>query len=184
MSQDPDLPLLQRFTRGDNAALGELARRYEQPLLGLAAGIVSNRELARDAVQDMWVRVIRAASNFQAQSSVRTWMYRILINRAITLRQAAAKTPMSTTYPDHDDRNGVGHAPHMMSDAAEDAERIRAAMRELPENQQLILLLSYHEGLTHEAAADVLGIPLGTLKSRLHAALTALRAKLGAGVAS
>ncbi|HYE60444.1 MAG TPA: sigma-70 family RNA polymerase sigma factor [Phycisphaerales bacterium] len=174
MPDDPDLPLLQRFAKGDNAALGELARRYEQPLLGLALGIVNNRELARDAVQDMWVRVIRAAASFQAQSSVRTWMYRILINRAITLRQAAARKPVSTTFPEADAATAVH--------AGEEAERIRTAVRELPENQQLILLLAYHEGLTHEAAADVLGIPLGTLKSRLHAALTALRAKLGAEV--
>lgn len=175
MADDPDLPLLQRFAKGDNAALGELARRYEQPLLGLALGIVNNRELARDAVQDMWVRVIRAAASFQAQSSVRTWMYRILINRAITLRQAAARKPVAVLDADA----GAMHPPH---GAGEDAERIRAAVRELPENQQLILVLSYHEGLTHEAAAEVLGIPLGTLKSRLHAALTALRARLGAEV--
>jgi RNA polymerase sigma-70 factor (ECF subfamily) len=175
MSNDPDLPLLQRFARGDNAALGELARRHEQSLLGLALGITGNRELARDAVQDAWVRVIRGAGEFQALSTVRTWMYRILINRAITLRQAAAKRPALLLTPE-----SLDAAPDVHS--ADDAEQVREAMRELPDNHQLILVLSYHEGLTHEAAADVLGIPLGTLKSRLHAALTALRAKLGAEV--
>jgi RNA polymerase sigma-70 factor, ECF subfamily len=175
MPDDPDFPLLQRFCRGDSAALGELASRYEQPLLGLAFGIVSNRELARDAVQDMWIRVIRGAPQFQASSTVRTWMYRILINRAITLRQAAGKKRAAILPDDLPDARP--------SAEIDEADRIRAAVRELPDNQQLILLLSYHEGLTHESAADVLGVPLGTLKSRLHAALTALRARLGVGVA-
>jgi len=175
MPDDPDLSLLQRFARGDNAALGELARLYEHSLLGLALGITGNRELARDAVQDTWVRIIGGAAQFQGLSTVRTWMYRILINRAITLRQTATKRPALLLRPESLDAVPDAHS-------ADDAEQVRVAMRELSPNHQLILVLCYHEGFSHEAAADVLGIPLGTLKSRLHAALTALRARLGAEV--
>jgi RNA polymerase sigma-70 factor, ECF subfamily len=175
MEPDPDLTLLRRFARGDHPALGELAARYERPLLGLALGIVSDRELARDAVQDMWVRVIKSATHFQAQSTVRTWMYRILINRALTLRQQAG-AKRAGALP------GVDPAAETPDAADEDVQRVRAAVHELPEHQRLVLLLSYHEGLGHEAAAEVLGIPVGTFKSRLHAALTALRGRLGAEV--
>jgi RNA polymerase sigma-70 factor (ECF subfamily) len=171
---DPDLTLLRRFSKGDDAALGELAARYERPLLGLAMGLLSDRELAKDAVQETWLRVIKSARHFAGNSSVKTWVYRILINRAIDLRQARSRRGPVLAAEDESTDHGPDHAAHHL----ENGQLLRHTMDTLTPDQRLILLLSYHEGLSHAAAADVLGIPIGTLKSRLHAALTQLRARL------
>jgi|SRR5262245_22036872 len=168
-----DEQLLSRFAKGDDEALGTLAERYEPALLGLAAAVLSGRnDLARDAVQDAWVRVIKSARHFAGRSTVKTWLYRIVINRCLDLRQKLAAPRL----------NGDSHTVHETPLAAaagnERLDRLRGALDTLSGESRLLVLLCYHEGLGHAAAADVLGIPIGTLKSRLHAALTQLRAAL------
>ncbi|MBC7835721.1 MAG: RNA polymerase sigma factor [Phycisphaerales bacterium] len=168
---ESDEQLLARFVRGDTPALGLLADRYEPLLLGLATGILGNPEAARDAVQDSWLRVIRHARGFAGRSSAKTWLYRIVINRSIDARSRLTSDAHA---------NGTLHAseiaPDTMSESA--APALRIALSSLPESTRLLLLLCYHQGLTHQQAADVLDIPVGTLKSRLHTALQALRASL------
>lgn len=171
--QPTDEELLQRFRAGDRAALGTLAERHERELVGLAVGIIggpAQRDTALEAVQETWLRVIRSAHTFKGESTVKTWLYRIAINaardaRARTLRHqpAADRAPDEPTIgPSDDDR----------------LTPLRAAVDQLSEDHRLLVLLCYHRSLTHPQAAEVLGIPPGTLKSRLHAALTALRAHL------
>lgn len=175
MSESTDEALLKRFVRGDHAALGELAERYEGPLLGLACEMLDGRrDLAADAVQNAWVRVIRHAKNFAGESSVRTWVYRIVINQCLDVRSkrsnellkkragASAIASQEKTRPVDPARNGA----------------VRAAVESLEPGPRVIVLLCYHHDLTHAQVADILGVPLGTVKSRLHAALVELRAKL------
>jgi len=172
-----DETLLAAFAKGDRAALGALADRYEVALLGMARGLVGgSTDLARDAVQETWVRVIRSARGSKGRSSVKTWLYRILINVCHDLRQAkwsrasAAKEVRDAVEPEA----GAG-------DSVEPDEfraMLRSALDALPGERRVVLLLCYHAGLTHTEAAGALEIPLGTLKSRLHAALGELRERL------
>ena len=167
-----DEHILARFVKGDNDALGELARRYEPTLYGLARALLGRRaDLARDALQEAWVRVIRFAAHFRADSSVRTWLYRIVINRCNDLRATAARSTLAPL-----DANS--HAPAPPDPAPFPDESLHKALDSLPDSSRLILLLCHHRGLTNEQAADVLGIPVGTLKSRQHAAIVKLRETL------
>lgn len=166
-----DRDLFARFVAGDEQGLAMLAERYEMPMIGLARGLLGGREeLARDAVQDTWLRVIRAAHTYNAQASVKTWLYRILINRCHDLRSspknAPAREPADVAGPER-------RPPSEERDPA-----LSRALESLPEDRRTILVLCYHRGMTHEHAASVLGIPLGTLKSRLNAALNELRSNL------
>jgi RNA polymerase sigma-70 factor (ECF subfamily) len=177
---DADRLLLRRVASGQKDALGELASRYEPMLLGLATGLLGGRsDLARDAVQDAWVRVIRHAHGFQERSSVKTWLYRIVINRCKDLRARRTFAPLAD---EPSDAAGAGNpatptGPQaMVSD--ERSAALRRALAGLPGPTRLVILLCYHQGLTHEQAAEVLEIPTGTLKSRLNAALTELRSQL------
>jgi RNA polymerase sigma-70 factor (ECF subfamily) len=178
--QDEDGDLLRRFARGDRDALGELAARYEAPLLGLATGLLGGRgDLAREAVQDAWTKVIRYAGSFEGRSSVRTWLYRIVINRCHDLR--ARREPVmgvNGTLDGVERSSDPGLSPGGTRGLDEDG-RVRDALEALSDAQRLIVLLCYHRGLSHEQAARVLDIPMGTLKSRLHAALVVLRSRLG-----
>lgn len=187
-----DAEVLARFQRGEVGALGELARRYECALLGLASGLLDGRQdLARDCVQDCWLRVIKYGKGFDGRASFKTWLYRMVINRSRDLRERHRVVSLNGTSG-HSERLAAGglEASWTASDKASvgpserdgaiDAEMLRGAVGRLAEGTRLIVLLCYHRGMTHEAAAAILGIPVGTLKSRLHAGLGELRAALGA----
>ena len=181
MNQSPhqvnDETLLRQFAQGDARALEQLAQRHELDLLGLAKGITASRSLALDVVQEVWVRVIKHAKHFDNRSSVKTWLYRILINRALDLRAMGRQRRISVSQITQE---------HMFVDERsatpqddEEHARLRSALDELPESSRLILLLCKHRGLTGEQAAEVMGIPLGTLKTRQAAGMRQLRIAMG-----
>lgn len=179
---DTDERLLARFVAGEVGALGELAERYEGQLLGLATGLMNGRrDLAEEVVQEAWVRVIRYGAGFEGASSFRTWVYRIVINRCrdVSQRERSRGTRAREAMTETAARVNTGEVADGQSDGLGD-ERVREAVAGLPAGTRLILLLCYHRGLTHMQAAEVLDLPVGTLKSRLSAALAELRAVLGA----
>ena len=173
-----DEQLLGEFLGGDRKALAELAGRYERPLLGLAAGLLGGRrDLACDAVQETWLRVIRFGKQFMGHSSFKTWLYRIGINQCRTLQRACVTPAASGAI---EDMPASDAPPEQAVQSADQNHTLRRAVERLGSDKRLVVLLCYHSGMTHEQAADILEIPLGTLKSRLHAALTELRAALSA----
>lgn len=195
-----DERLLQAFADGERRALGELARRHERALLGMAAGLLGgSRELARDAVQETWVRVIRFAGSFDGRSTLKTWLYRILINRchdlrlmSTTLRGVGRSSDADSSAPHgaakfgtpKDARPELDRAPvqqdwpDQAAMASEQRGMVRDAVQRLAPDRRDTVLLCYHAGMTHEEAATILEIPIGTLKSRLHASLQELRSIL------
>lgn len=186
-TEPTDEALLDRFIRGDAEALGLLAERYEPSLVGLARAMLGGRDdAARDAVQEAWVRVIRHARSFDGRSAFRTWVYRIVINKCHDMRAGLARNaaaPLAekdqrAAAPSREDPSGAGHR------GAELNGTLRHAMDDLSPGSRLILLLCYHRELSHTQVADILDIPLGTVKSRLHAALTTLRERLAPEAAS
>lgn len=176
-----DEQLLADFLGGHRAALGELARRYERPLLGLALGLLGGRrDLACDAVQETWLRVIRFGRQFSGQSRFKTWLYRIGINQCRNLQSAAGRSAAGDGEPALAGKPTLDPAPEAVAARADQHDAVRRAVAHLPPDRQAIVLLCYHGGLTHVEAAEILELPLGTLKSRLHATLEELRATLGA----
>ncbi|MCC6909172.1 MAG: RNA polymerase sigma factor [Phycisphaerales bacterium] len=176
-----DEQLLGDFAEGNHAALGDLAHRYESMMLGLACGLLGqDRSLACDAVQDAWVRVIRHGSEFRRESTVKTWLYRITINCCKDVQQKCRRygRPLALAH----ESTLPGADPNRAEDA-DRRHRLNEALMALPANTRTLLLLCYQQGLTHTFAADVLGIPVGTLKSRLNAALHELRQRLQSEVA-
>lgn len=176
---ESDEALLARFAKGDAAALEALARRLERPMLGLALGLVNGRrELAMDAVQETWVRVIQRAASFRGDASASTWIYRILINRCHTVRERADRDTSKRSARNIPLEKATSAPQHSTAPEPDDVAALRSAVERLAEPKREVLLLCYHAGLSHPQAADILAIPLGTLKSRLNAALTELRTLL------
>jgi RNA polymerase sigma-70 factor (ECF subfamily) len=176
-----DIALLAAFCkRRDATALGELARRYEDLLLGLSRGIIGDAPSAEDAVQEAWVRVIKHGAHFDGRSSFRTWIYRIVINKSLDVRAAkAAAARVAQGEVAGLVSNERVQTQHNQSSEGEDIQRLRCALEELPDSARLVLLLCTHRGLTQEQGAEILGIPLGTLKSRHASAIRQLRAAMG-----
>lgn len=168
-----DRDLLSRFLKGEDTALGLLAQRYEPAMLGFARGMLAGRaDLAADAVQDTWLRVVRSARTYSGEASVKTWLYRILINRCHDLRAKTARAHAAATAESRGDASARDQPTRDRDPALE------RAIDDLPDDRRTIILLCYHRGMTHEVAAGALGIPVGTLKSRLSAALKELRTTL------
>ena len=171
-----DEELLQAFVQGRRSALGELAGRYEVSLLNLSLAILGSRELACDAVQETWVRVLRFAHKFNGQSRFKTWFYRIAINQCRSLlageKTGGAEGPEQPASEAHD--------PSRQAVANDEAEKLKRAVEGLTPPLRETILLCYTHGLTHEETAEVMQIPLGTVKSRVHAALEQLRETLKA----
>ncbi len=167
-----DEQLLRAFATGDQTCLGELAQRYEASLLGLAGGLLGARTRACDAVQEAWLRVIRHSTSFNGSSSFKTWMYRITINCCRDLHRK--RVPRNSS--DEQQRNPKTQTPP--EDDLIHRERnseLHEAIRALDRTKRETILLCYHDSMNHQQAAEVLNIPLGTLKSRLNAALNELR---------
>ncbi|HBS28736.1 MAG TPA: hypothetical protein DEB06_04635 [Phycisphaerales bacterium] len=163
-----DEALLARFSGGDDSALGALAERHESRLLGLALGLCrGNESLAREAVQEAWVRVIRHARAFRGRSSFSTWVYRITINRCRDLnareRRASRPVAASSSSPDARDSSGV-----------QEVEWLQTVLDRLDERGRETVILCHLRGMTHEQASAVLGIPVGTLKTRMRRAMRTL----------
>ncbi|MFH1747283.1 MAG: sigma-70 family RNA polymerase sigma factor [Planctomycetota bacterium] len=171
-----DEQLLGEFQAGKNAALAELARRYEQALLGLTSGLLGGRrELACDAVQETWLRVIRFGNQFMGRSSFKIWLYRIAVNQCRTLQTTRSEPDVGDAVKDQADND---NPPERASHAADRNHTLQSAIARLEPDRRLVVLLCYHTGMTHAQAAEILEVPVGTLKSRLHAALNDLRASL------
>ncbi|MFN0136982.1 MAG: RNA polymerase sigma factor [Phycisphaerae bacterium] len=168
-----DEELLQQFVGGDREALGTLAERHEPRMLGLARAIVGpSPGDSDDAVQQTWVRVIRFAAKYDNRASVRTWLYRILINEC----RGQSRVRRATQSLDAADEVA---APTAVSEGDREFRRaVETAVASLDIDKRAVVLLCYHADMTHEEAAAVLEIPQGTLKSRLSAALSQLRATL------
>ena len=175
---DDDRDLLRLTAAGDHRAFGQLAERYEQSLLGLARGFMrGDANAACDAVQDVWMRVLRSAKDFRGDAAVSTGLYRITVNACHDLPSKQMK---------HNGRESIEQVnpAGLQERLPDDDTPLQAALEQLDETRRDVILLCYHRSLTHAQAAAVLEIPIGTLKTRLTAAMEELRRRLGVEVSS
>jgi RNA polymerase sigma-70 factor (ECF subfamily) len=184
---ETDAELLARLRRGDEAAFAGLVSRYQRPMLRLARSLVANDAVAEEAVQDTWMGVVRGIDRFQGRSSLRTWLFRILVNRA---RSAGARERSAAPLPaqpavDPSSFTPSGQWAEPVVPWPEDADRrldaaawlpvLAAALDNLPERQRQVVLLRDVEGLTNKETCGVLGITSGNQRILLHRGRSRLR---------
>lgn len=167
--------LVLRCQDGDREALKELIDRWQPKLVRLAWRLTREPEAARDIVQDAWFSIVRGIGRLSDPASFRTWAYRIVNNKcADWLRRRVVRRNAATDLARAAEERQTTEAE---SDR-EEVDELRAALRSLPDEQQAILSLHYLDGLGIAEIASVLGIPSGTVKSRLFHARATLRATL------
>lgn len=180
-----DEQLFIRFSTGHEAAAFEaLVHRYEHELYGYLCRYLHDRDLAADVFQATFLQVHRKADRFEAGRPFRPWLYAVATHQAIDARRRLRRhrmTSLDAPDPGRDGRHGEPAArPEATGSermaAAESCRRLREAVRGLPEPQRAALSLVYFKGVKYREAARRLHVPVGTVKSRLHAAI----AKLGA----
>jgi RNA polymerase sigma-70 factor (ECF subfamily) len=179
-----DLTLVQRVRTGDQRAFKLLVERYQRKVFSVALGMLKDKEEARDVAQEAFVKVYRYLDHFKGDASFYTWLYRITVNICIdAIRRKGAKGNEHVEFDesvklDVAEANigalgtRLGTNPQKSALRKELAERITAAMQQLPEAHRQILLLREVEGMSYEDIARTLEIPKGTVMSRLfHARL-------------
>ncbi|HWB11576.1 MAG TPA: RNA polymerase sigma factor [Pirellulales bacterium] len=183
---DEDL-LLRYRDSGDAAAFRELLRRYEGELFSYLCRYLRDESLAEEVFQTVFLRVHEKARLFEGGRALRPWIYSIVTHQAIdALRKRGRRsaTSLDTIHGDAEmdgttlldmleDRDG---SPAKRLEEHEKSEWARRAVDELPEHLREVVLLIYFQGLKFRKAAEILGIPLGTAKSRMHEALMRLNA--------
>lgn len=169
--------LVAAIGRGDRVALAALYDRYAGLMLGVARRMLGGAREAEDLVHDVFLEVWKRAATFDPErGSVRTWILMRLRSRALDRAKSAAVTRVVSVEPSR-----LGRAPAPADEGpAPDHRIVRAAVAALSVEQRSVLELAYYEGLTCVEIAERLAIPVGTVKSRTAAAMTRLRAALGA----
>jgi RNA polymerase sigma-70 factor (ECF subfamily) len=170
-----DSDLVERVREGDTTAFRGLVERYQGRVYGMVYGMVRNREDARDITQDAFVKAYNNLDSFRLESSFYTWLYRIAMNLAIDhlrKRKRRGQTSFDEQVASRDADGGIDEAHHQDSprkllERQQLYARIMDAMEKLPEDQRQAVLLRELEGLSYKEIADVMGIPEGTVMSRL-----------------
>jgi RNA polymerase sigma-70 factor (ECF subfamily) len=159
---DDDVALMQRHIEGDPDAFGEIMRRHRDRLWAVAVRTLGNPEDAADALQDALINAFRRAGSFRAESAVTTWLHRIVVNACIDRVRRSAARP-SVVLVDDVDVASPGLDPGTQTALRLDVE---AALATLPDEQRVPLVLVDMEGYPVSEVAEMLGCPVGTVKSR------------------
>ena len=181
MERKADVELLQEHLAGTPGAFEELVSRYTDELYGFLCRFVGNATAAEDIIQDAFVQVHVAAQTFDQNRAFRPWLYTIAANKARDYLRAKGRRQeysLEGSVTSDDDGPTPGQnlesGERAVADEVDERER-NAAVREMvdrmPDHLRLILILGYFQQLPYAQIADILEIPVGTVKSRLHSAV-------------
>jgi len=182
-----DEQLLEHFLRGRREAFESLVRRYERELFGYLRRYLGDASLAEDVFQNTFLQLYTRIGTYEAGRPVRPWLYTIATHQAIdALRRAGRHQAVSLDQhreetPAGDLQNLVtllqsrGPSPLEQVQVEERRELVRDSVERLPDFLRQVVVLAYYQGLKYREIADILAIPVGTVKSRLHSALLRLQ---------
>jgi RNA polymerase sigma-70 factor (ECF subfamily) len=175
-----DQRLISECLQGRTAAFGDLVRRYQDRLFNTVYRLLGNAEDAQDVVQDAFIHAYESLNSFKGDSLFFTWLYRIAVNTAISWKR---KNRMVLRLQlDREGGNRMepediseGHEPGRALEQAEEERRIQTALSRVSSEHRAVLVLKDMEGQKYEVMAQILEVPIGTIRSRLHRARLELR---------
>jgi len=188
-STDSDLMLVERTVAGDQRAYGLLVAKYERRIQRLIGRMVRDVDLVEDIAQETFIRAYRALHQFRGDAQFYTWLYRIAVNTAKKSLMDMKRNPVITegalrAGADEDETSVMENeltseeTPETVLAAKEIAATVNAAMEALPEDLRQAVTLREIEGLSYEDIAEVMGCPIGTVRSRIFRAREAISAKV------
>jgi len=183
---DPDREVLARVAAGDAEAFTALVERHQERLLRLCERLLGDAEGARDAVQEVFLKVYRKAASYQPRGQVFTWLYRIAVNHCLNrLRRGKVVRFLRLADPGNDDEPAAdppapSDGPQAEAEARERWRATRRAIAALPAGQRAVVVLAKFEGLPYRRIAAVLRITEGAVESRLFRAMRRLEAAASA----
>ncbi len=186
MADINDKLLIDRCKRGERDAFDTLVRTYEKRVYNLAYRLSGNYDEAQDIVVESFIRVFQALKMFRGDANFSTWLFRIVTNVYLDRRKRTRnKQHLSLEEYIELDENSVsrqvedqGPTPDVIAEANERTDLLQQAIASLPDYQRTMIVLYHTEGLAYDEIAEVLSLPIGTVKSRLNRARLTLREKL------
>lgn len=183
-AEPSDEELFRRFRDGrDDQAFAALVYRYERPLFAHLRRLLHSDQLAEDVFQNTFLRIHQKRQSFDVSRRFQPWLYAVATRQAIDTIRREKRHRRKATLPAAagavadlalDDVPAADSTPAEQVQNREEWQRVRAAVGRLSVVQQRAVQLVYGEGLAYREAAGVLGVPVGTVKSRVHAAILAL----------
>jgi RNA polymerase sigma-70 factor, ECF subfamily len=185
---DDDAALIRRARAGDRQALDDLVRRHYRNVFNPASRLAHNYDDAQDIVTEAFIRVHNALPSFRGDANFTTWLYRIVKNVFLderkkrrvrshsSLEEMVDLEDSSVARQVEDPRPG----PECAAERQERADVVQRAVMSLPETQRLMIGLYHFQHLSYEEIAEIIDLPIGTVKSRLNRARLALKNKLSA----
>ena len=176
---DEDCACIARCLDGESAAFQPLVEKYHPPLFRMAVRMLGDREEARDAIQNAFLKAYQALGRYDASQKFFTWIYRIAVNECLNVIRARRTTvPLEQMEP-----AAQATEPGDPAERAENRRRIREALMALPPEQREVIVLRHFGGMTYAQVAQTLGVPEKTVKSRLFGARQKLFGLLSGEVA-
>src|SRR4051812_9391629 len=177
-----DEQLLDDYRHGDKSSFAALVNRYQRELYHFLVRFLGNRASAEDVFQETFLQVHQSAEQFDPQRRFRPWLFTIAANKARDLIRSQARrpaNPLQASISPGDDESGefldlmksVTVSPSEPMEREELQQQVQKTVATMPEHLREILLLSYFHAFPYKQISDILDIPLGTVKSRLHAAV-------------
>lgn len=176
---DRDEDLVRRYLSGDRGAFAVLVERHERRVYNLALRMTGREEDARDAAQDAFLTALRKLSSFRGEAAFTTWLHRVTVNACYDLLRKRQRQPLL----DRGDDDLPALEPPPAPDHADEAilsVDVQRALLEVPHDFRVVMVLHDVQDLPQEEVAAILGIPVGTVKSRLHRGRIALAKALHA----
>jgi RNA polymerase sigma-70 factor, ECF subfamily len=177
-----DEELLAAHLQGDRTAFAALMARHERRIYGLCFRVLGNREDAEDATQETFIGALRRAASFRGEAAFSTWLYRIAVNAATDQARRRGRARLSPLDPEE-----VGLAADPGGDPGElvaTAVTVQAALATVPEEFRVAVVLCDLYRVPYAEAAQILEVPVGTVKSRVFRGRAALAERLGNGTGS
>jgi RNA polymerase sigma-70 factor, ECF subfamily len=190
-TSDREAALVQQCIAGDDSACTELVRTHQRMVYQLAFHLLGDHDEALDLSQEVFLQIFRTLPRFRFQSSLRTWIYRIVVNQAKNRQRWWRRRHKSAQVSLEDHVRAHGELPSLRQGSDPDrilgqkelAHRLKDALLALPFDQRTTIVLREIEGLSYEEIAFSQGVAVGTVKSRLARARQLLREELGSAAA-
>lgn len=176
-----DQELIRETLGGQPEAYGELVVRYQDRLFNSLLRVVKSREDARDAAQDAFLQAYQKLDSFRGDAQFFSWLFRIAMNAGLSKLRRKSSKDVSLTAQQEQGRDvtdeGVPDPSHRMNQT-ERQSKVLAALDSLGDEYRVVLTLKELEGLKYDEIAEIVGCPIGTVRSRIHRARAELREKL------
>lgn len=184
--READQALVERVQAGDQEAYGLLVAKYQRKLMRLISRLVRDPAEVEDVAQETFIKAYRALPNFRGDSAFYTWLYRIGINTAKNWLVANGRRAPTSTEVDSEEAESYAEGdllrdvdtPERLMMSRQIADTVNAAVERLPEDLRTAITLREIDGLSYEEIAQLMGCPIGTVRSRIFRAREAIAEKL------